>query len=291
MSLADRVARDKSASMVTALPEEIVSVIARYEHLLRHPQEWREGQEAPQRDPNSSLFPMTADMAWLFHDQLLTMSPEAASSSLESALNLVTEPDLWFEGQETRDGKGEVEFVRSLVDLMNEPDRHVDGLVVLYALRRKLEDLQRIAERVQFLHRLIRFEAPRSERAAAYVRMATDLYLWGFHVQCVVFCAAAVEASLARYLLEEGKINPDKRVPDFAKLIRLAFDLAPPHDQADELRDLRNRTLHPSQLLKDAEEEVRHGTPASRATDAEAALGALVAVLDSIWPWRPPATQ
>jgi hypothetical protein len=288
MSLADRVARDKNASMVTALPEEIASVIARYEYLLRHPQDWREGQDAPQLDRSEIPFPVSDELTWHGHDDLLAISPEAASRSLDAALNLVTEQLPWFKDQESRDGRGEVDFARSLVDIMNEPDRHVDGLIVLYTLQRKLRHLRCVSERVQFLHRLIRFQAPRSERAAKYVRMATELYLWGFNVQCVVFCAAAVESSLARHLHDIGKIDPDKRVPDFAKLINLAFNSAPPQKEADALRELRNKSLHPSRMLKEAEEEIRLGTPASTAPDAEAALAALVAVLDAIWPWQPP---
>ena len=59
-----------------------------------------------------------------------------------------------------------------------------------------------------------------SARAFAFIRRATQLYVWGFEPECVVMCRAGLESALLERLGDV--IDPDQGEPELASLIRMA---------------------------------------------------------------------
>lgn len=128
-----------------------------------------------------------------------------------------------------------------------ESERHVSNLMVLQFLGTRLSAAGPFETRISQLPNSLR-HVPLAPHLEAQIRSATALYLLGLERECVVFCAAAVEAALESHNgnqpqpLEEGRKGGKTFI---VRCINQYLPATPLNYDCHSLRETRNEHLHP----------------------------------------------
>lgn len=282
MGLSERVLRNADARMAEELPISIEHELVQYEALLRNPKQWH----GPYTRPEDPAHPheLSLEEEAEIMDDMLSWLPENVRKEYRETLSLVWEdqtpvfPDDQKFGQEVVADKRDWERVFGLAD-----DKHSADLLVLHTAVKMCAGLRATPRRFQMLREIMRLEHSRSELARVYVRTAAELFLWGLDAPCIVYAAAAIEASLKEFAREQQIVDLDERDSTARHITKLLS--APVQKKAHALRALRNDILHNAEKVLFASDELLRGDISPHGLTAADSLRILTEVLDELWPW------
>lgn len=268
--------------MAEELPLSIEQELRQYETLLRSPNHWRGPYTRPD-DPEHPHQISLEDEAEIM-DGLLAHTPDDVRKLYRETLSMVWDDKSqypWDEasGQAVVEKKREWERFVGIV-----PNRHGDDLLVLHTAARMCRALRNVPERFRTLREIMRLEHSRSELARVYIRTASELFLLGLDAPCVVYAAAAIEASLKEFAREQAITELDERDSAALHITKLLSKSV--GKKAHALRDLRNNILHDAEKVLFASDELLRGDISPYGMTASDALRILSDVLDELWPWN-----
>lgn len=189
MSLARRLVSDADARLSEILPQALEKLRVDYVHLLEHPSEWdAEGLEAESWHSDADALPAEPSEESTERDDrhfLLEDTPRVIADEFSATMDLVSDRANLL-GEMWGDEANPVDAMRVSARESAVLDSHEENLIVLHLLERKAVELGRVKERYTALRGMVRHERPVSSRAAALLSGATELFMFGYDVQCIV---------------------------------------------------------------------------------------------------------